>query len=634
MRRVGRRWVGAVTALAIALIAPAAEAEPTTPLGHQGRWITDATGRVVILHGVNMVYKRPPYDAAAAGFGEDDADFLAANGFNTVRLGLIYKAIEPAPGVYDESYLNKIATTEAILADRGIFSQLDFHQDLYNERYGGEGWPDWATIDNGLPAQPLTGFPGSYVSSPGLNRAFDNFWNNVAGPGGVGLQDRYAAAYRRVAERFASRQHTIGYDLMNEPWPGLPSWPTCASTAGCPVFDTTLLAPFNQRVISKIREVEPQKLIWYEPNVIFNFGADSSLPPTGDPQTGFSFHVYCLAGAFSVPGAPQLGCDQLDELVLANADKQARETGDALLMSEFGATDDLSVIRRNIEGAERRMISWQYWHYCGCDDPTTSGPGVQALVIDANQPPTGANVKEEKLDLLARAFPRLVAGTPESYDFDDQTRRFDLALSTTGPGGHRFVPVGLAGGGKKKGGKRKKGRGKKGKGRAAGSTVPLATVVPASTPQTEVFLPDRHYPKGYEVDVDGGGIASNPGARVLRVAACPGRKRVSLVVRRPGVGVTDGPDCLVAGAQRTRLRLKIRPRHAPVGVRTCFEATVRTRERTRVQGAKVRIGSETGRTDRSGKAKLCRRFTSPGRYRVSARKLGYKRAKKRIRVGG
>ena len=35
----------------------------------------------------------------------------------------------------------------------GIFNQLDFHQDLYNERFRG-GWPDWAVLDDGLPAAP------------------------------------------------------------------------------------------------------------------------------------------------------------------------------------------------------------------------------------------------------------------------------------------------------------------------------------------------------------------------------------------------------------------------------------------------------------------------------------------------
>ena len=53
---------------------------------------------MVILHGLNMVYKRPPYRPGAVGFGADDADFLRRNGFNTVRLGMIYKAVEPQPG--------------------------------------------------------------------------------------------------------------------------------------------------------------------------------------------------------------------------------------------------------------------------------------------------------------------------------------------------------------------------------------------------------------------------------------------------------------------------------------------------------------------------------------------------------
>ena len=62
--------------------------------GHRGRWLVDAYGRVVILHGVNMVVKLPPYDPAVLGFGDDDAAFLASEGFNTVRLGIIYKALE------------------------------------------------------------------------------------------------------------------------------------------------------------------------------------------------------------------------------------------------------------------------------------------------------------------------------------------------------------------------------------------------------------------------------------------------------------------------------------------------------------------------------------------------------------
>ena len=109
------------------------------PLANRGRWITDARGRVVILHGLNMVYKQPPYEPRAIGFGADDAAFLRRNGFNTVRLGLIYKAVEPQPGDYDGAYIDKIRATERMLDRHRIFSLLDFHQDLYNEKFERRG---------------------------------------------------------------------------------------------------------------------------------------------------------------------------------------------------------------------------------------------------------------------------------------------------------------------------------------------------------------------------------------------------------------------------------------------------------------------------------------------------------------
>ena len=153
---------------ALLAFAPGAAAGPVLPLSHKGRWLTDAAGRVVNLHGINMVYKRPPYAPDAAGFGDDDAAFLAAQGFNAVRVGLIYKAVEPQPGVYDDAYLDRIRATVDTLAAHGIVALLDFHQDMYNERFQGEGWPDWAVMDDGLPAQPASGFPNNYLLMPAL----------------------------------------------------------------------------------------------------------------------------------------------------------------------------------------------------------------------------------------------------------------------------------------------------------------------------------------------------------------------------------------------------------------------------------------------------------------------------------
>jgi endoglycosylceramidase len=515
-----RRGIGLAVAAAacLALCAPA-WAGPSTPLGHSGRWITDARGRVVILHGVNMVYKRPPYHPAATGFGEDDAAFLQRNGFNTVRLGLIYAGVEPAPGAYDDGYLNQIAATELLLAKHGIFSQLDFHQDMYNERFQGEGWPDWAVQDDGLPALPQLGFPANYLAMPALWRAYDHFWANDPGPGGIGLQERYAAAWGHVAARFAGAQHTLGLDLMNEPWPGTP-WATCLAAAGCPDFDRNTMGPFYRRVIDRVRAVEPQKLIWYEPNVLFNFAADTNILDFGDPAAGFSFHVYCTQG-LAPPPYTGANCETLDQVVLSNADKRAQATGDALLLSEFGATDDLATIRRNVELADRNMVSWQYWHYCECADPTTTGSGVQAIVVDPAQPPTGSNVKQAKLDVLSQPYPQLVAGTPSTWQFDPATRVFHFSYSTKGPGGKKFA-------------RRIKKRSKRALKRR----------------QTEIFLGRARYPNGYRASVRGGAITSKPKGGVLKVVACRGRRNVTVTVGPPGAGVKNKTSCRVRPKRR------------------------------------------------------------------------------------
>ena len=76
----------------------AAAAEPEAPqLRRQGRWLIDQYGRVVIVHGFNLVWKRAPYvpPATAAGFTNADARWLKRYGFNGVRLGTLWAGITP-----------------------------------------------------------------------------------------------------------------------------------------------------------------------------------------------------------------------------------------------------------------------------------------------------------------------------------------------------------------------------------------------------------------------------------------------------------------------------------------------------------------------------------------------------------
>ena len=162
--------------LASLFFAAPAAAAPKPPLDHEGRWFTDQRGRVVILRGFNMVYKVGSYRPEDTGFGRDDARFLRRHGFNSIRLGIIYAGLEPSPPAadgtpdYRRGYIRSIARTERVLARSGVYTLLDFHQDLYNERFQGEGWPDWQTIDDGVPSEPQLGFPTNYLAVPASTR--------------------------------------------------------------------------------------------------------------------------------------------------------------------------------------------------------------------------------------------------------------------------------------------------------------------------------------------------------------------------------------------------------------------------------------------------------------------------------
>jgi len=149
-------------------------------------WLTDSSGRVVILHGLNEVYKVAPFEPSASGFGSQNAAFLEANGFNAVRVGVIWSAVEPEPGVYNDAYLASIAQTVQTLADHHIYSIIDMHQDLYSSSFQGEGAPVWATQAGEMP-NPALGFPANYFLNPAENHAWDAFWSNADAPTGVGL---------------------------------------------------------------------------------------------------------------------------------------------------------------------------------------------------------------------------------------------------------------------------------------------------------------------------------------------------------------------------------------------------------------------------------------------------------------
>jgi endoglycosylceramidase len=453
----------------------AAGATNPPQLRHDGRWLVDGTGRTVLLHGINAVWKHAPYVApdTAAGFGVKDADFLVDNGFNAVRLGVLFAGVMPQPGVINTAYLDRVDRIVKLLAARHIYVLLDFHQDDYNEKFTGEGLPAWAVHDDGLPFVPAGSFLANYFT-PALARTFDNFWANTGG-----LWDRYAAGWSAVAQRWSAQPYLMGYDLFNEPSAGSQAL-TCANPNGCPQFDATL-QQFYDHVRAAIRTKDRGNLVWYEPQFFFNAISASHFGHIDDPQVALSWHDYaCLpafAGSSVIPGDPD--CVFNEPRVMDNAETQRAAMGSGALLTEFGSHDDITDLARMAKLVDDRLGGWMYWSYKAWDDPT-GNPASEGLFAKDDDLST---LKAPKADVLIRPYPQAIGGTPTALSWDQATHTMDLTLTPK-----------------------------------------------AGTGQTDVFVPTRHYPGGYDAVVTGGRVTSPPQSRHLLVVA-NGSGTLRIVVR-------------------------------------------------------------------------------------------------------
>jgi endoglycosylceramidase len=451
-----------------------------------GMTLTNSDGQVVILHGFNEVYKLDPYDPAGDGFGEDDAEFLSANGFNVVRLGIVWAGVEPEPGAYNTDYINSIQQTVNMLASHGIYTILDMHQDLYSSTLGGEGAPDWATLTGGA-ANKSYGFPGSYFLNPAESKAWDAFWNNTTASNNLGLEDSYAAAWEQIASAFSGNSAVVGYDIMNEPFAGSSWLPTLL---GSTFFGEQQLAPMYNQVAAAIRAVDPTTALIVEPanpatsEIMAILGFPVSLGKIYDSNVILAFHDYCAGSATS--GI----CGWLASQQAKTAYAYGKAHNMAVIMDEFGASDASYDLNAETGAANAFQMSWAEWAYSGSGDITTSGSlKPESLVYDPKVAPTGDNVNAVTLANLAAPYPQTVSGTPKAWSWKSGT--FTFSYSTEKVDG-------------------------------SGSF--------ADGSQTVISVPQVEFPNGYQVSVTGGQVVSATNAASLVIVSDGTSGTVSVAV--------------------------------------------------------------------------------------------------------
>jgi endoglycosylceramidase len=479
--------LAAALALAAALLAApgtaraAAEEEgPHGPFVAAGKWIVDRQGRVVITHGFDIMKKTTPYYPST--FGDQDAQFLTAEGFTTARIGLIWAGVEPQPGVYDDAYIHQFIRFARLLERNGIRPLIDFHQDSWGTEGlgadacrsngvcwigGGDGAPAWATLGSSADAN------------------FQHFWNDDPASDSVGIQTHFVNAWRhvvRILDAGAAATDVLGLDPLNEPYPGSGYPSPCGDFSPCPAFEQTQLFRFYNRVIDAIRSTGDRHLIFPE-GIAQNAQAVPSLPKFADPQTGFDWHYYCKESQL-VPDAAGVvtsqTCAPKDAAAFANIVKYTDKLGVPWLVSEFGASDADAEYADQVDWMGSHFLSWMEWMYYQAVTDPGNIPGQGLLHVDALGA-SEANANQDKLDALVVPYAEVIAGTPESYSFDRSTRTMRL----------RYRP----------------------------QAVPGAHL--AQHALTRVFVPSRQYPLGYHITVNNGAVLSINGQWVNVKAAHP-----------------------------------------------------------------------------------------------------------------
>ncbi len=190
-----------------------------------GKRFVDEYGRHRIFNGVN--YSDKCAERVCWLHDEGLMELLirrfSQNGWNIIRLGIPWAAIEPKPNEYDEEYIDKVVTVMDLCEKYGIYVFIDMHQDLFSgtaDARGGDGAPEWASLrGTKKPRSSKFVWATGYFWDKGVHNCFDNFWADTR-VNGVGLQTYFINMWCHLVERIKDHPALLGFDLFNEPFPG------------------------------------------------------------------------------------------------------------------------------------------------------------------------------------------------------------------------------------------------------------------------------------------------------------------------------------------------------------------------------------------------------------------------------
>ncbi len=379
-----------------------------------GTLFRDASDRVVFLRGVNAGGRSKfapyvPFDYPAGGYATALSAYMdraKSWGIDVMRVPFTWAALEPVEGQTDDAWLAMYDQFLDAAWAHGIYTIVDFHQDVYSEVFCGDGFPAWTVPDAGPLHHDCPQWQLEYYQDPGVTAAFDVFWD-ASSP----VQVAYGKAWDGMVARYKDKPGVLGFEPINEP-----GW----GTADEKTFDATTLTAFYSTMVARMRTAAPSSLVFVDPTGIDGTLVSTTLAkPT--PVTG-------TGGADGIVFAPHyypLGNDTMDPNAgLQTWTKIGAAWNVPTFLGEFGASHDdvnalpyMTDIFTAIDALGLSATEWEYsveseeWN--SETDSLVGSDGGEYEVVQA----------------VARPFARAVGGSAITQAWDPTAQTFTLAYT-------------------------------------------------------------------------------------------------------------------------------------------------------------------------------------------------------------
>jgi endoglycosylceramidase len=374
-----------------------------------GTALRDSAGRAVFLRGVNAGGRSKfapylPFDFAPGQYAQSLGAYMdraASWGIDAMRVPFTWAALEGTQGTYDTAWLAQYQQLLAAAWARGIWTVVDFHQDIYSESYCGDGFPSWTIADAPPASHDCPQWQLEYFNNPGVKAAFDAFWANQ-----TPTQAQFYAAWTVMIAALKDQAGVVGFEPINEP---------AAGSQNESEFEATTLSTFFSTAVPFFRGLAPQSLVFVDAPGVDGAESTTSLKKPAGGGIVFAPHYYPVASGENL------------SIVLPGLQGWA-QMGAAwnvpVFVGEFGlshASDNaLPFMTAHLQALDTLGLGGSEWEYSvSADAWNEETDGVVAA--DGTEYPVAS--------ALIRPFARAVAGDAITQSWDPDATVFTLSYT-------------------------------------------------------------------------------------------------------------------------------------------------------------------------------------------------------------